>query len=84
MHPPRGTTGAMEEDPTTQELRLDQLQREVAERKQADDTPLEEETAQHERRAERAAYLRGRLEQRAEAERQAAADDAAAREEPPA
>ena len=84
MHPRRGATEAMEEDPTTQELRLDQLQREVAERKRADDTPLEEETAQHERRAERAAYLRGRLEQRAEAERQAAVDDAADPDKPPA
>ena len=74
----------MEEDPTTQELRIEQLQRELAERKRADDTPLEDESAQHERRAERAAYLRGRLEQRAEAERRAAADDPGERAGPAA
>ena len=57
----------MEEDPTTQELRIEQLQRELAERKRADDTPLEDESAQHERRAERAAYLRGKLDEQAAA-----------------
>ncbi len=72
----------MEEDPTTQELRLDQLRREVDERRKAGDTPLEEETAQHERRADRAAYLRERLEERAQAERRAAAEDAGKREPP--
>ena len=74
----------MEEDPTTQELRIEQLQRELAERKRADDTPLPEETAQHERRAERAAYLRGRLEQRADAERRAAAEEAGGPADPAA
>lgn len=73
-----------EEDPTTQELRIDQLQRELDERKAAGETPLDDEAAQHERRAERAAYLRGRLEQRAESERRAAAEDAGERGDPPA
>ncbi|MFN2616004.1 MAG: hypothetical protein ABR581_02645 [Thermoleophilaceae bacterium] len=59
----------MDEDPTTQELRLEQLQRESKERDEADSTDLEEDTAQHERRADKAAYLRKKLEQRAEAER---------------
>ena len=60
-----------EEDPTTQELRLDQLRREAEERDQADSALDEEEAEQHERRAEKASYLRERLEQRAESERQA-------------
>ena len=61
-------------DPETEELRLEQIDRERQEHrraKQADDEP---ETEQHERRAERAGYLREKLEERAEAE------DAAARE----
>jgi len=59
------------EDPVTQQLRVDQLKRERAERSSADEAPLEEETDQHERRADRAAYLREKLEERADAEREA-------------
>ena len=59
----------MDEEPTTEELRLEQAQRESKERGAAEGTPLEEDTAQHERRADKAAYLRQKLEQRAEAER---------------
>jgi hypothetical protein len=64
------------EDPTTQELRLDQLQREKAERENADQGLTPEETGQHERRADKAGYLREKLEERAEAERRAADEDA--------
>jgi hypothetical protein len=64
-----------EEDPTTQELRLDQLRREADERTQADEALGEEESEQHERRAEKASYLRERLEQRAESERRAGRED---------
>ena len=64
-----------EEDPTTQELRLDQLRREATEREQADTSIDEEEAEQHERRAEKASYLRERLEQRAESERRAGRED---------
>lgn len=64
-----------EEDPTTQELRLDQLRREADERDQADSALGEEEAEQHERRAQKASYLRERLEQRAESERRAGLDD---------
>ena len=60
----------MEEDPTTQELRLEQLQREQAEREEAGDAPSEEEAEQHGRRAEKAEYLREKLEERAESERE--------------
>jgi hypothetical protein len=59
----------MEEDPTTEELRTIQRQRELAEREQASHAPDEDEAAQHERRAEKAEYLREKLEERAESER---------------
>jgi hypothetical protein len=60
------------EDPTTEELRLAQLRREAAERELAERAPDEEDTGQHEARASKAAYLRKKLEERAEAERRAA------------
>jgi hypothetical protein len=65
----------MEEDPTTQELRIEQLQRERAEREQAAEGVTPDDTEQHERRADRASYLREKLEERAAAEREAARED---------
>jgi hypothetical protein len=64
-----------EEDPTTQELRLEQLHREASEREQADESVGEDEAEQHERRADKASYLRAKLEERAEAEREAGRSD---------
>jgi hypothetical protein len=64
-----------EEDPTTQELRLEQLQRESTERERADTSVEEDEAEQHERRAEKAGYLREKLEERARAEREAGGPD---------
>jgi hypothetical protein len=58
-------------DPHTEELRLTQADRERAERRLADESPEEQETSQHERRADKARYLREKLEQRAESERDA-------------
>ena len=55
-------------DPKTEELRVDQIQREREERRNAEAADLPEETEQHERRAEKAAYLREKLAQRAAAE----------------
>lgn len=63
-----------EEDPTTQELRLDQLRREAEERDRADESHDPDEAEQHERRAEKASYLREKLEERAESEREAATE----------
>ena len=63
------------EDPTTEELRIEQLQRESTERERAGDSPDAEEAEQHERRAEKAGYLRAKLDERAEAERRAAETD---------
>lgn len=55
-----------EDEPTTETLRLEQLQREHAERDRAEQasTPGEERSAG--RRADKAAYLREKLEQQAE------------------
>ena len=69
----RGTLAAMP-DPETEELRLEQIDRERKEHARAEAAPDEPETEQHERRAERAEYLKEKLEERGEAE------DAAARE----
>jgi hypothetical protein len=58
------------EDPTTQELRIEQLKRELALREAAEDEATgEHEVAQNVRRADKAEYLRHKLEQRAESER---------------
>jgi hypothetical protein len=62
----------MAEDPTTQELRVRQMKREEDARAHAEKAPEEADTAQHDRRAEKAAYLKRKLEERAESERRAA------------
>ena len=62
------------ENPTTQELRLDQLKRAKAEREAAEHGVNPDDTGQHEARAAKAEYLREKLEERAEAERRAAAE----------
>jgi hypothetical protein len=64
----------MDEDPTTQELRVEQLQRELAEREAAAEGVTPDDTEQHDRRADKASYLREKLEERAEAERKSADD----------
>src|SRR3954451_23881716 len=63
------------EDPTTEELRLDQLRREMEEKQRAEESEQEHDTATHDRRAMKAEYLRAKLEQRAEAERAASDED---------
>ena len=65
----------MSEDPTTQELRVAQLKRELEEKDRAAEAEQKPETETHDRRAMKAEYLRAKLEQRAESERDAAADD---------
>ena len=61
------------EDPTTQELRIRQQRREEEERSRADEPGIE--GVKHGRRAERAEYLREKLEERARAEEAAAEED---------
>jgi hypothetical protein len=55
-----------EHEPTTQELRAVQLDREARERAAARDAPTEDAEQAHERRADKAAYLEEKL---AEAQR---------------
>jgi len=55
-------------DPKTEELRLEQLEREAKQRAQAREADQAAEERQHERRADKAAYLRSKLADRAEAE----------------
>ena len=58
-----------EETPETRELRIKQEKRETAEFEAVKQSDLDDEKAQHARRADKAAYLREKLEERAESER---------------
>jgi hypothetical protein len=59
-------------DPTTEELRIDQLKQERALREQAERLPADDDTGdQIAARADKAQYLREKLEERARAERSA-------------
>ena len=62
-------------DPTTEELRLSQLRRERKEREEAEQEPDDAAADPHAARADKAAYLREKLEERARAERKAAGDE---------
>ena len=66
----------MPEDPTTEELRIEQLKREIEEKERAERAATPDESDTHDRRAMKAEYLRAKLEERAEAER--AADEGGA------
>ncbi len=59
----------MTDEHKTEELKVIQEDREAEERKRARSALDEDEVEQHERRADKAAYLREKLEQRAESER---------------
>jgi len=63
------------EDPSTEELRVRQELREEEARVQADRAPDEHDTMQFDRRADKAAYLKRKLEEREQAEREAAGED---------
>ena len=59
-----------EADPTTEELRIDQLKRERALREEAEQLPSDDDTSEQVvARADKARYLREKLEERARAER---------------
>jgi hypothetical protein len=66
---PAGICASMEEHPTTQELQVRQLDRERTERGRSDEAVSEEAAEARARRAEKSAFLRRRLEERAKAER---------------
>jgi hypothetical protein len=55
-------------DPKTEEMQLEQLRRERGEREQADEATDSHEAVTHERRADRAAYLKKKLDERARSE----------------
>jgi hypothetical protein len=74
MAPEEDRTRHGDEEPTTQELRIRQMKREEDARVESATAPEDEDTAQFDRRADKAAYLKKKLEQRAEAERKAAED----------
>jgi len=57
------------EEQKTEELKILQAEREADERERAVSALDEDEAEQHERRADKARYLREKLEQRAESER---------------
>jgi hypothetical protein len=56
-------------DPTTEELRVTQTKRERVLRNAVERAPEDEDTAQFEARADKAEYLRKKLEERSRAER---------------
>ena len=55
-------------DPKTEEMSTDQLSREALERERARHAELDAEEHAHERRADKAAYLREKLAERADTE----------------
>ncbi len=61
----------MSDEHQTEELREAQRKREQVEIEQARAADDEQEAAQHQRRADKARYLRRKLEERASAEREA-------------
>lgn len=64
-----------DDEPNTQELKVAQLQRELEERRRAEEAETDEGTGSHKRRADKAGYLRQKLEEREESERRAGLTD---------
>ena len=62
-------------DPTTEGMRLDQIERASREHERAREAEEAEAEKSHTRRADKADYLREKLAERAKAEDEAAADD---------
>ena len=62
-------------DPTTEGMRLEQIERARREHQRAQQADEEAATESHERRADKADYLREKLAARAKAEDEAAAGD---------
>jgi hypothetical protein len=63
------------DDPTTEKLRLRQLAQERAEREALAQAHSEADAESHLRRADKASYLREKLEQQQQADREADAED---------
>jgi hypothetical protein len=60
-----------DDNPTTEELKIEQGERETASHEAANRADSDAEEQAHARRAEKSAYLREKLEERERAERQA-------------
>jgi hypothetical protein len=60
-----------QEEPTTEQLEAVQVERARQERRAARESPDPDETAQHERRADKASYLQQKLAARGRSEREA-------------
>lgn len=58
-------------DPKTEEMRVEQITRERSEREQAEGASESAEERTHRRRADRAAYLKRKLDERAKSEEEA-------------
>jgi hypothetical protein len=79
LHPRYGLV--MDDEPDTQELRAEQLKRAMQEERLAETSGEQEEIAQHERRADKAKYLRDKLEQREASERKLTPREGSGRED---
>jgi hypothetical protein len=66
-----GITSVMSDEPTTQELRLDQIRKEREQRHAAESASEPAAARSAERRADKAAYLREKLEEQEDADAQA-------------
>jgi hypothetical protein len=62
-------------DPTTEGMRLEQIERAAREREQAEEADEKADEKSHDRRADKADYLREKLAERAKAEDEAAERD---------
>jgi hypothetical protein len=67
--------GGRRDEQSTEELYAVQRRRETEERTKLDESATSDEAEQHRRRADKHAYLRQKLEERAESERRAAKDE---------
>ena len=56
-------------EPSTEELRVEQARREQSEQRRAREAASQDEAEEHARRAEKSAYLKRKLDERAESER---------------
>lgn len=64
-----------DDEPSTRELKVQQLKRELEERDRAEKAETDEGTGSHKRRADKAEYLRQKLEERERSEREAGIGD---------
>jgi hypothetical protein len=62
-------------DPKTEELQIAEVQRELAERRQAREAEQSRDEEAHDRRAEKHAYLREKLAERARSEDEVASEE---------